>query len=106
MKSSRFTAHEQIVRVAVVGMLIALGYLLMLLGKVQGYPLASFLELEISDSIVLVAYSLYGFWASLAVAVGKTLLHLMTFGPVGTPIPIGNMTALFTSGCILSAFLF
>lgn len=89
--------HEQIVRVAIVAMLIALGYLLMLFGKVQGYPFASFLEIEISDTIVLVAYSLYGFWASLFVSLGKTLLNLMTFGPVGTPIPIGNITALFTS---------
>ena len=98
MKSkSRFTTHEQIVRVAIVGMLIALGYLLMLFGKIQGYPFASFLEIEISDTIVLVAYSLYGFWASLFVSFGKTLLHLLTFGPVGTPIPIGNITALFTS---------
>ena len=98
MKSkSRFTTHEQIVRIAIVGMLIALGYLLMLFGKIQGYPFASFLEIEISDTIVLVAYSLYGFWASLFVSFGKTLLHLLTFGPVGTPIPIGNITALFTS---------
>ncbi len=98
MKSkSRFTTHEQIVRIAIVGMLIALGYLLMLFGKIQGYPFAPFLEIEISDTIVLVAYSLYGFWASLFVSFGKTLLHLLTFGPVGTPIPIGNITALFTS---------
>ena len=95
--SSRFSKHEQIQRLAVVGMLVALGYLLMLLGKVQQYPLASFLELEVSDTIVLVAYSLYGFGASLAVSVLKALLCMLTFGPVGSPIPIGNLTAIFTS---------
>lgn len=96
-KNVRIDTHQQILRLSILSMLIALGYVLMCLGKVQMYPLASFLELEVSDAIVLVAYSLYGFFASFAVAILKTLLNFLTFGPVGTPIPIGNITAACTS---------
>lgn len=94
---SKFTLREQIRRRVRLAFLSALGYLLRRLGKVQPYPLLPFLEIERSDAVVLVAYSLYGFFASLFVAVTKTLLTRLTFGPVGSPIPIGNRTALFTS---------
>jgi riboflavin transporter FmnP len=95
--NSRFTVHEQIMRLVMVAMLSALGYLLMLFGKIQPYPFVPYLEIELSDAVVLVAYSLYGFFASFAVAFIKTALCLLTWGPVGSPIPIGNLTALFTS---------
>lgn len=84
-------------RIVVQAMLLAIGYVLMLLGKVQPYPMAGFLQIEVSDSIVLVAYSLYGFFSSVFIAVAKCLLVMLTFGPTGAPIPIGNITAIITS---------
>lgn len=96
-EKSRFTVHEQIMRLVIVAMLSALGYLLMFLGKFLPYPPVPFLEIEISDAVVLVGYSLYGFWASFAIAIIKTGLQLLTTGPVGSPIPIGQITALITS---------
>lgn len=90
----RKKVQEEILRLTIIALLSALGYVLMCFGKVQVYPLASFLELEISDAIVLVAYSMYGFVASFVVAILKTALNLLTFGPVGTPIPIGNIIAI------------
>ncbi|MFA6860988.1 MAG: ECF transporter S component [Bacilli bacterium] len=95
--SQRFTVHEQVLRLVIVSLLSALGYLLMMMGKVQVYWLLPFLEIEVSDAVVLVSYSLYGFWSSLAVALIKTLLTALTFGPVGSPIPIGQITAFLTS---------
>lgn len=96
-RSSRFTLREQIRRRVRIGFLSALGYLLRRLGQFQPYPLLPFLQLEVSDAVVRVAYSLYGFFASAFVAIAKTLLTRATFGPVGAPIPIGNRTAVFTS---------
>jgi riboflavin transporter FmnP len=69
----------------------------MMIGKFVPFGPLTFLEIEPSDSVVLVAYVFYGFWASSFVAVAKTLLTMLTFGPVGTPIPIGQITALITS---------
>lgn len=94
---NRFTVHEQILRLVIIAFLSTLGYLLMMLGKVQPYGALGFLEVEVSDAVVLVAYSLYGFFASAFVAILKTILTMLTFGPVGSPIPIGQITALITS---------
>ena len=73
------------------------GYLLMILGKVVPFGPFSFLEIEISDLTVLLAYSFIGYFPSLLVAIVKTLLAALTFGFVGVPIPIGQITALISS---------
>lgn len=104
-KKSRLSTHDKIMRLVVQAILLAIGVVLMMLGKVQPYPLASFLQLEVSDSIVLVAYSLYGFGSSLFVAIGKCLLVMLIFGPTGSPIPVGNITAIITSICYSFALL-
>lgn len=96
-RKSRFTLREQIRRRVRIGFLSALGYVLRRCGQFQPYPLLPFLQLEVSDAVVRVTYSLYGFFASAFVAILKTVLTRVTFGPVGTPIPIGNRTAVFTS---------
>ena len=93
----RFSTHDQILRLVITAFLSALGYVLMMLGKVLPYPLLPFLEIEPSDAVVLVAYALYGFWSSGVVAVLKTVLTMLTFGPVGSPIPVGQITAIITS---------
>ena len=91
------TLHDRILKLVILAFLSALGYVLMMLGKVIPYGPLSFLEVEPSDSVVLVAYALYGFFPSALVALLKTLLTMLTFGPVGAPIPIGQITALITS---------
>lgn len=77
--------------------LSALGYVLMFLGKAIPFGPLSFLEVEPSDAIVVVAYSMYGFWSSFLVGLFKTLFNMATYGPVGSPIPIGQITALLSS---------
>lgn len=88
-------ASEIVSRMATIAILAALGFVLMAYAKFP-YPLMPFLEIEISDTVVLVAYALYGFGGALAVAIFKTLMNLLILGPVGF-YGIGQITAFLAS---------
>lgn len=97
VKERRLRNRKQIYQVILIALFSALGYLLMMLGKVVPFFTFSFLEVEISDLSILLAYSFIGYIPSLLVAIIKTLLTALTFGFVGVPIPIGQITALISS---------
>lgn len=60
------------------------------------YPPAPWLKIEISDIVILIAFSLYGFKSGLLVAIVKTLCDLLLQGVSG-PYAIGQITALVAS---------
>ncbi len=85
-------------RMALVAILSALGVVLMLYVKLP-YPFASWCEIEISDLTVVVGYVLTGLPGATAIAVVKTLIHLLvmpTHGFGGAPY-VGDLAALFSS---------
>ncbi|MCI2069468.1 MAG: ECF transporter S component [Bacilli bacterium] len=97
-------ASEIVSRMATIAILAALGLVLMAYAKFP-YPLMPFLEIEFSDTVVLVAYALYGFSGAIAVAIFKTLMNLLILGPVGF-YGIGQITAFLASMTyILGLFL-
>ena len=95
--NSRAKVKQHIYQVVLMAIFSACGYVLMILGKVIPFGPFSFLEVEISDLTVLMAYTFVGYFPSLLVAIIKTLLAALTFGFVGVPIPIGQITALISS---------
>lgn len=94
---SRAKVKNHIYQVVLMAIFSAFGYVLMILGKVIPFGPFSFLEVEISDLTVLLTYTFVGYFPSLIVAIIKTLLAALTFGFVGIPIPIGQITALISS---------
>lgn len=94
LKSMRRSGGEVVVRMVTLAMLAALGFVLMAFAQFP-YPGAPWLKIEISETVTLVAYAMYGFSGGLFVAVVKTALNLAVHGPVG--LGIGDLTALFTS---------
>jgi riboflavin transporter FmnP len=94
---------EIIARMCNIAILAALGTVLMLFATFP-YPLAPFLDVEFSDTVILVAYALYGFWGALAVAVIKTAFSFI-FKLVGY-FGIGQIAAFIASlAYILGIFL-
>lgn len=84
-----FTRHENAVRFLTLFILGVLGYGLSMIGKIPGMTVDGIFPIEPSDAVVLAAYALYGFWASLFVALMKTgLLMLTFFNAIAKPIPI------------------
>lgn len=96
-KGKRSMGFQSIFAIVGVAVLSTLGFLLAMLGQVIPYGPLTFLQIEPSDVTVLVAYGTLGFFPAVAVALLKALLQLAAFGMVGAPIPIGNLTAFFTS---------
>ena len=90
MKRERRSVKESITRITTLGLLSALGFVLMAFAQFP-YPLAPWLKIEVSELITIIAYALYGLPGGLSVALIKTLLNLAVHGPVG--LGIG---ALFT----------
>ena len=102
MKRERRTAQEAITRISTIGILSALGFVLMAFVQFL-YPFAPWLKIEISELMTIIAYALYGFPGGLSVALIKTLLNLAVHGPVG--LGIGDLTAFITS-CMFLLGLF
>ena len=102
MKRERRSVKESITRITTLGLLAALGFVLMAFAQFP-YPLAPWLKIEISEIITIIAYALYGLPGGLSVALIKTLLNLAVHGPVG--LGIGDLTAFITS-CMFILGLF
>ena len=102
MAKQRRSASEMISRMATLGMLSALGFVLMAFAQFP-YPFAPWLKIEVSEIVTLIAYALYGFPGGLIVALVKTLLNMSVHGLVG--LGIGDLTAFFTS-CMFLLGLF
>ena len=102
MKSERRSVNESITRITTLGILSALGFVLMAFAQFP-YPLAPWLKIEVSELITIIAYALYGLPGGLSVALIKTLLNLAVHGPVG--LGIGDLTAFITS-CMFILGLF
>lgn len=74
-----------------------LGAMGMVLNLVEiPYPLAPWLNLDLSEIVVLVAISTLGFIPALFVCICKFFVSILFKGPVG-PLAIGQITALIAS---------
>jgi len=85
---------EIITRMSTIAILSALGTVIMLFIKIP-YVFAPWLEIEFSDTIILVAYALYGLPGALATAIIKTLFSFI-FQGVGF-LGIGQISAFIAS---------
>ena len=84
----------------------ALAALGMILGLLEiPYPFAPWLNLDLSEVVVIVAISMLGFKSALFVCVCKFLVSILFKGPVG-PIAIGQITALIASLTICCVYYF
>ena len=81
-------------RISTIGVLSALGAVLMLLEI--PYPFIPFLTFDLSDVVVLVIFAQYGWKEATWVGILKAVVHLLFKGPVG-PIAIGQITAFIAS---------
>lgn len=89
---------------------IALSAVLAALGVILGlleipYPLAPWLNLDLSEIVVIMAISLLGFKSALFVCVCKFFVSILFKGPVG-PLAIGQITALIASLTICCTYYF
>jgi riboflavin transporter FmnP len=81
-------------RIATVGVLSALGAVLMLIEI--PYPFIPFLTFDLSDVVVLVIFVRFGWKDAMSVGLLKAVVHLLFKGAVG-PIAIGQITAFIAS---------
>lgn len=81
-------------RIVSLGILSALGAVLMLIQI--PYPFVPFLKLDLSDVVVLVVFSMYGWKESLSVGILKALVNLLIMGPAGY-YAIGQIVAIMAS---------
>lgn len=88
--------NNLIFKITVTAMLAALGSALMVVGTFLVYPVVPFLKLEPSDTVILVAYAISGWWSALLCAVIKAGLNIMILGPSG-PYGIGEISAIIAS---------
>lgn len=77
-----------------VAILSSLGAVLMILEL--PYPIIPFLAIDLSDIVVLIAFSIYGWKHAGIVGVLKVVVHALFKGPVG-PAYIGQITAFLAS---------
>lgn len=100
----RRNSSELIYKMAIIAMLSALGVVLMLYCKLP-YPFASWNEIEFSDTTILVGYVVAGWPGGIAVAVIKTLVHMLIM-PQSTGAPfIGDLAAFIASMAYLFALV-
>ena len=85
---------EIITRMATLGVLSALGAVIMSFIKIP-YPFAPWLEIEISEVVTILAYALYGLPGGATVAIIKTGLKLLFVG--SSTNYLGEMTAIIAS---------
>lgn len=81
-------------KMVLAAMLAALGMILNLIEI--PYPFAPWLNLDLSEIVVLVAVSILGFAPAVFVCICKFIVSVLLKGPVG-PLAIGQMTALIAS---------
>ena len=94
MKRKVRRIDEIVTRMATLGMLIALGSVLMAFAKFK-YPFAPWLEVEVSEIVTIIAYALYGLPGGIIVALAKTGLKILF---VGTSTNyLGELTAVIAS---------
>lgn len=88
-------------KLVMAAMLAALGMILNLIEI--PYPLAPWLNLDLSEIVVLVAVSMLGLTPALFVCICKFFVSIAFKGPVG-PIAIGQITALIASVSIAFSY--
>ena len=102
MKRELRKPSESITRLATLAMLSALGFVLMAFAKFPN-PFAPWLKIEISETVVILAYALYGLPGGMVVVVVKTLLNMLISGLSANGL--GDLTAFITS-CMFLLGLF
>lgn len=90
-------------KLVLAAVLAALG---MILGLLEiPYPFAPWLNLDLSEIVVIMAISMLGFKSALFVCVCKFFVSILFKGPVG-PIAIGQITALIASLTICCVYYY
>lgn len=92
----KFNKRKMTINLSIAAVLGALGTIIMLVGTYLSYPLAPWLKLEPSDTVILVTYVLCGWQYAIVCAAVKAAINILILGPVG-PIAIGQITAIITS---------
>ena len=101
-----FSSHVNLIRFSVMILLGICSYLTMLLGKIPNFQYHGILEYEFSDLFVIIAYSLYGYLASIFVGLMKTSLVMATFlSSVSSPLPTGYLVSILSTLCVSTFFL-
>lgn len=99
-----FRANNPVQKIALLGILSALGAVLMAFIQLP-YPPVPFLRIEFSDVAVLLAFLLYGFKEATFVGALKATVNALIYGPVG-PIGIGQISAFIASmGYVVGLYL-
>jgi riboflavin transporter FmnP len=97
---------QLIAKMSTLGILSALGVVLMIYGSFPYIP-APWNKFDFSDTVVLVAYALYGFSGAFITALLKTLISLLTEGAIYSTYGVGQVAAFSASMCyILGLFFF
>ncbi len=97
-KKPVFTAKDNLIRMSVMIVLGAVSYALYLLGMIPGMQVKTIFLIEPSDIIIVLAYVLYGFFASTFVGLIKTGLVMTTYlSSVNTPIPVEHIMNFISS---------
>lgn len=98
-----FVKNTKTKKMVMIAILSALGMILNLIEI--PYPLAPWLNLDLSEIVVLVAVSMMGLTPAIFVCLCKFLASILFKGPVG-PIAIGQITALIASITICTMYYF
>lgn len=97
-RSVTFTKKDNAIRLLFIFLFSMLAYAISLFGKIPGMSYEGFLPYEISDLVVLIVYSFYGFFASMFVALLRSsLLALTFFSSITKPIPLDPLFSFISS---------
>jgi riboflavin transporter FmnP len=97
---------EIIAKMSVVALLSALGIVLMVYGEFPYIP-APWCKFDFSETVVLIAYALYGFSGALGVSLLKSLISLwIYFYQYGAAIGIGQVASFIADLCYIFGLFF
>lgn len=105
-RSVTFTKKDNAIRLLFIFLFSMLAYAISLFGKIPGMSYEGFLPYEISDLVVLIVYSFYGFFASMFVALLRSsLLTLTFFSLITKPIPLDPLFSFISSFVLVFIYM-
>lgn len=105
-RSVTFTKKDNAIRLLFIFLFSMLAYAISLFGKIPGMSYEGFLPYEISDLVVLIVYSFYGFFASMFVALLRSsLLALTFFSSITKPIPLDPLFSFISSFVLVFIYM-
>lgn len=92
-------SHLRLQRMAMVAIMGAIAFILMIFEIPNPFSVAGFLKLDISDLPVILVTWCFGPWSGLATAAIKVVLHLMVGGDW-----LGSLSNLISAACLIFPF--